>query len=86
MVPTINESSYSDSETGIVNTVIAPIREMVGDTMKIKLTYTHSITEKEEGSMFFSDCGRKSVQRLGIRYFKIRKHHYNLIFSVNTYY
>ena len=59
LVPTINESSYSDSETGIVNTVIAPIREMVGDTMKIKLTYTHSITQKEEGSKFFSFVGEK---------------------------
>ena len=59
LVPTINESSYSDSETGIVNTVIAPIREMVGDTMKIKLTYTHSITQKEEGSNFFSFVGEK---------------------------
>ena len=59
LVPTINESSYSDSETGIVNTVIVPIREMVGDTMKIKLTYTHSITQKEEGSMFFSTVGKK---------------------------
>ena len=57
LVPTINESSYSDSETGIVNTVIAPIREMVGDTMKIKLMYTHSITQREEGSKFFSDIG-----------------------------
>jgi hypothetical protein len=57
LVPTINESSYSNSETGIVNTVIAPIREMVGDTMKIKLMYTHSITQKEEGSKFFSDIG-----------------------------
>ena len=59
MVPTINESSYSDSETGIVNTVIAPIREMVGDTMKIKLMYTHSITEKEEGSNFFGIVGER---------------------------
>ena len=59
---------------------------MVGDTMKIKLMYTHSITQKEEGSMFFSDVGEKSVQRFSIRYFKIRKHHYNLIFRVNNYY
>jgi hypothetical protein len=59
LVPTINESSYSDSETGIVNTVIAPTREMVGYTMKIKLMYTHSITEKEEGSMFFSTVGER---------------------------
>jgi len=59
LVPTINESSYSDSETGIVNTVIAPIREMVGDTMKIKLMYTHSITQKEEGSKFFGIVGER---------------------------
>lgn len=59
LVPTINESSYSDSETGIVNTVVAPIREMVGDTMKIKLMYTHSITQKEEGSNFFGTMGEK---------------------------
>ena len=32
---------------------------MVGDTMKIKLTYTHSITQKEEGSKFFSFVGEK---------------------------
>lgn len=59
LVPTINESSYSDSETGIVNTVISPIIEIIGDTMKIKLSYTHSITEKEEGSKFFSTIGKR---------------------------
>lgn len=32
---------------------------MVGGTMKIKLSYTHSITEKEEGSMFFSTVGER---------------------------
>lgn len=52
IVPTINKSSYSNTETGIVNTVIAPIQEMIGDTMKIKMTYFHSITQKEEGSKF----------------------------------
>jgi hypothetical protein len=41
LVPTINSSSYTDQETGIVNTVIAPIYIMKGDTMKIKMSYTH---------------------------------------------
>ena len=59
IVPTINESSYSDTETGIVNTVIAPIQEMIGDTMKIKMTYTHSITQKEEGSNSFDIIGER---------------------------
>jgi len=59
LVPTINKSSYTDEKTGVVNTVIAPIQEMVGDTMKIKMTYTHSITQKEEGSSFFEIIGKK---------------------------
>lgn len=59
LVPTINSSGYTDSETGIFNTVIAPIREMVGDTMKINVQYIHSITSKEEGSMFFESTGKK---------------------------
>ena len=57
IVQTINKSSYTDEKTGIFNTVIAPIQEMVGDTMKIKMTYTHSITQKEEGSKFFEIIG-----------------------------
>ena len=59
IVPTINNSSYTDENTGIVNAVIAPIQEMIGDTMKIKMTYTHSITQKEEGSSFFEIIGKK---------------------------
>ena len=59
IVPTINESSYSDTETGIVNTVIAPIQEMIGDTMKIKMIYTHLITQKEEGSKFSEIIGER---------------------------
>ena len=59
IVSTINESSYSNNETGIVNTVIAPIQEMIGDTMKIKMTYIHSITQKEEGSNFFDIIGER---------------------------
>ncbi len=59
IVPTINESSYSDDETGIVNTVIAPIQEMVGDTMKIKMVYVHSITQTEVGSNSFDIIGER---------------------------
>lgn len=59
IVPTINKSSYSDIETGVVNTVIAPIQEMIGDTMKIKMMYTHLITQKEEGSKFSDIIGEK---------------------------
>lgn len=59
IVPTINKSSYSDDETGIVNTVIAPIQEMIGDTIKIKMIYTHSITQKEEGSNSFDIIGER---------------------------
>ena len=59
IVPTINSSGYSDSESGVFNTVIGPVREMKGDTMKIVVQYTHSITSKEEGSKFFSTLGNK---------------------------
>tara|TARA_Y100000385_G_C12828977_1_gene523668 strand:+ start:48 stop:677 length:630 start_codon:yes stop_codon:yes gene_type:complete len=59
IVPTINENSYSNQETGIVNTVIAPIQEMIGDTMKIKMTYIHSITQQEEGSNSFDIIGKR---------------------------
>ena len=59
IVPIINENSYSNQETGIVNTVIAPIQEMIGDTMKIKMRYIHSITQKEEGSNSFDIIGER---------------------------
>ena len=59
LVSTINTSSYTEELTGKFNTVIAPIREMVGDTMKIKVEYSHLITSKEEGSMFFDIEGVK---------------------------
>ena len=35
LVPTINKSSYS-GRNGEINTIISPIREMIGDTMVIK--------------------------------------------------
>ena len=59
LVPTINENSYTEQQTGIVNTVIAPIQEMIGDTMKIKMMYVHSITQKEEGSNYFNIIGER---------------------------
>ena len=59
IVPIINENSYSNQETGIVNTVIAPIQEMIGDTMKIKMTYIHSITQQEEGTNSFDIIGER---------------------------
>ena len=59
IVPIINENSYSNQETGIVNTVIAPIQEMIGDTMKIKITYIHSITQQEEGTNSFDIIGER---------------------------
>jgi hypothetical protein len=59
LVPTVNESGYTDSQTGVFNTVIAPIKEMVGDTMKVKVEYIHSITSQEEGSKFFETLGKK---------------------------
>jgi hypothetical protein len=59
LVPTVNESGYTDSQTGVFNTVIAPIKEMVGDTMKLKVEYIHSITSQEEGSKFFETLGKK---------------------------
>lgn len=36
-VPTINPVSYSSSSNGEVNTIIAPIRHMRGDTMIVRL-------------------------------------------------
>ena len=53
LVSTINLSGYTEKLTGKFNTVIAPISEMIGDTMKIKVEYLHLITSKEEGSLLF---------------------------------
>lgn len=59
LVPTINESSFTNPDTGIFNTVIAPVREMIGDTLIVKVKYTHSITSKEKKSKFFEIIGSK---------------------------
>lgn len=47
LVPTVNSSSYTDQKTGIINTVISPIFKMKGDTMKVKMTYSHGINQKK---------------------------------------
>jgi hypothetical protein len=41
LVPTINKSSYSGTK-GEVNTIIAPISEMIGDTMIVKAFHWES--------------------------------------------
>ena len=45
LVSTINSSSYTSEQTGLVNTVIAPIREMSGDTLKIIIKYNHLLSD-----------------------------------------
>jgi hypothetical protein len=42
-VPTTNGSSYS-GKGGEINTIISPIREMIGDTLVLKTS--HSISNK----------------------------------------
>lgn len=43
LVPTINKTSYSGTN-GEINTIIAPISEMIGDTMIVKAN--HSVSNK----------------------------------------
>ena len=62
LVPTINSTSYSDESTGLVSTVIAPIKEMVGDTMKVSVTYDHLITSKDIGSNYFEILGTRTFK------------------------
>jgi len=45
LVSTINSSSYTSDQTGLVNTVIAPIRKMSGDTLKIIVKYNHLLSD-----------------------------------------
>lgn len=47
LVPTINSASYSDSKNEI-NTVIAPIKEMKGDTLKVIAKIIESPQTKKE--------------------------------------
>jgi hypothetical protein len=43
LVPTTNSSSYS-GKGGEINTIIAPIREMIGDTLVLKTSHSISNT------------------------------------------
>lgn len=45
LIPTINPTSYTNVETGLTNTVIAPIRKMTGDTLKLTVKYNHQLIE-----------------------------------------
>ena len=62
LVPTINPISYTDSDTGVFNTVIAPIKEMIGDTMKISVEYNHPITVKNSSSKFLEILEYQSIK------------------------
>ena len=62
LVETINSSSYTDDKTGIGNTVIGPIQEMLGDTIMIKVQYKHPITKQEENSSFLEVIGERIVK------------------------
>jgi hypothetical protein len=62
IVPTINNSSIADQNTGLVNTVIAPISSMVGDTMIVNVSYKHSITQKVNAKdMFVNVSGQYRI-------------------------
>lgn len=62
LVPTVNGDSYTQEESGIFNTVIAPIQEMVGDTLHLVVTYNHPITRKSEGSSTFEILGHREFK------------------------
>jgi hypothetical protein len=59
LIPTINTSGYTNTDTGVFNTVIAPINEMIGDTMKIEVKYTHIVSSKKNETMFFDILGER---------------------------
>ena len=61
LVPTINAVSVTDERTGRASTVLAPIKEMIGDTMTVTVTYRHAITEQKKGSSFFSVTGHRDI-------------------------
>jgi len=51
-VPTINFSSYSNAD-GEVNTMIAPVRSMVGDTMTIRMYFWNEWDFEYEWESFY---------------------------------
>ena len=63
-VPVVNSTSKSDPETGRVNTVIAPIGAMRGDTLKLVVSYEHYVTRKRPNSSYFQIEGTKLYKYL----------------------
>jgi hypothetical protein len=49
VIPTINKSCYSNRETGEINTNIAPVSEMRGDTMTITARVKYTYATKKNG-------------------------------------
>jgi len=64
IIPIVNSVSYSDFETGKVNTMIAPIYPMKGDTITIlgKLRYTIEIPKDKLFSTIKTDSIQKSIR------------------------
>lgn len=64
IVPIVNSTSYSDFETGKVNTMVAPVYPMRGDTITIigKLHYTIEIPTSNLFSTTKSDSIQKSIR------------------------
>jgi len=49
IIPTINKTSICDLETGEINTMIAPVWEMRGDTLNVVGKYKVTIATKKNG-------------------------------------
>ena len=64
IIPIVNSTSYSDFETGKVNTMAAPVLPMRGDTITIvgKLKYTMEIPNSKLFSTIKSDSIQKSIR------------------------
>lgn len=64
VIPIVNGSSYSDFETGKVNTMAAPVYPMKGDTITIvgKVRYTIEIPKDKLFSDFKTDSIQKSIR------------------------
>jgi hypothetical protein len=60
VIPTINKSCYSNLETGEINTIIAPVSEMQGDTITITARVKYTYATKKNG-MFESEWKRDSA-------------------------
>ena len=60
VIPTINKTSICDFETGEINSMIAPVCEMRGDTMEVFAKYKVTFATKMNG-MFETAWTRDSV-------------------------